>query len=74
MFLYLTKDFHLQIMEDYAESGCKNGYVRHMDSNILDHDGAQTPGTSEDHSLEDELLSLLATFFSKKATPLLESR
>ncbi|XP_031233530.1 CDK5 regulatory subunit-associated protein 2 isoform X2 [Mastomys coucha] len=70
--LELTKQE--EIMEDYAESGCKNGYVRHMDSNILDHDGAQTPGTSEDHSLEDELLGLLATFFSKKATPLLESR
>ncbi|XP_031233529.1 CDK5 regulatory subunit-associated protein 2 isoform X1 [Mastomys coucha] len=75
---HFWNDQHLEqsskIMEDYAESGCKNGYVRHMDSNILDHDGAQTPGTSEDHSLEDELLGLLATFFSKKATPLLESR
>ncbi|XP_063143294.1 CDK5 regulatory subunit-associated protein 2 isoform X15 [Rattus norvegicus] len=63
-----------EIMEDYAEGGGKDGYVRHMDSNILDHDGAHTPDTSEDHSLEDELLSLLATFFSKKATPSLESR
>lgn len=74
MRLYLTKHFDLQIMEDYAEGGGKDGYVRHMDSNILDHDGAHTPDTSEDHSLEDELLSLLATFFSKKATPSLESR
>ncbi|XP_076790900.1 CDK5 regulatory subunit-associated protein 2 isoform X2 [Arvicanthis niloticus] len=63
-----------EIMEDYAEGGCKNGYLRHIDSNILDHDGDQTPGTSEDHSLEDELLGLLATFFNEKATPLLESR
>lgn len=63
-----------EIMEDYAEGGGKDGYVRHMGSNILDHDGAHTPDTSEDHSLEDELLSLLATFFSKKATPSLESR
>ncbi|XP_028610463.1 CDK5 regulatory subunit-associated protein 2 isoform X2 [Grammomys surdaster] len=63
-----------EIMEDYAEGGCKNGYLRHIDSNILDHSGDQTPGTSEDHSLEDELLGLLATFFNEKATPLLESR
>ncbi|XP_029395947.1 CDK5 regulatory subunit-associated protein 2 isoform X3 [Mus pahari] len=70
--LELTKQD--EIMEDYAEGGCKSGYGRHMDSNILDHDGTQTPGTSEDHTLEDELLGLLATFFSKKATPLLESR
>lgn len=74
MSLCLTKDFDLQIMEDYADGGCKNGYVRHVDSNILDHDGAQTPGTSQNHSLEDELLGLLGTSFSKKATPLLESR
>lgn len=71
-------DQHLEqsreIMEDYAEGGCKSGYGRHMDSNILGHDGAQTPGASEEHTLEDELLGLLATLFSKKATPLLESR
>ncbi|XP_006238342.1 CDK5 regulatory subunit-associated protein 2 isoform X13 [Rattus norvegicus] len=75
---HFQSDQHLEqsreIMEDYAEGGGKDGYVRHMDSNILDHDGAHTPDTSEDHSLEDELLSLLATFFSKKATPSLESR
>ncbi|XP_052032610.1 CDK5 regulatory subunit-associated protein 2 isoform X2 [Apodemus sylvaticus] len=75
---HFQSDQHLEqsseIMEDYADGGCKNGYVRHVDSNILDHDGAQTPGTSQNHSLEDELLGLLGTSFSKKATPLLESR
>ncbi|XP_028610465.1 CDK5 regulatory subunit-associated protein 2 isoform X4 [Grammomys surdaster] len=75
---HFQSDQHLEqsskIMEDYAEGGCKNGYLRHIDSNILDHSGDQTPGTSEDHSLEDELLGLLATFFNEKATPLLESR
>ncbi|GAB1288590.1 CDK5 regulatory subunit-associated protein 2 [Apodemus speciosus] len=75
---HFQSDQHLEqsseIMEDYADGGCKDGYVRHVDSNILDHDGAQTPGTSEDHGLEDELLGLLGTFFSKKTTPLLESR
>ncbi|XP_051019193.1 CDK5 regulatory subunit-associated protein 2 isoform X1 [Acomys russatus] len=63
-----------EIMEDYAEGGCKNGYLRHMDSTILDHDGVHTPGIPENENLQDELLSLLATFFLKKGTPSLESR
>ncbi|CAO2587863.1 CDK5 regulatory subunit-associated protein 2 [Lemmus lemmus] len=71
-------DQHLEqgneIMEDYAKSDCKNEYLRHMDSNILDHDGANTPGIPGDQSLEDKLLGLLATLFQKKATLLLEAR
>lgn len=70
----LTKHFHLQIMEDYAKGGCKNGYLRHMDSSILGHDGVPTPGIPRDQSLEDELLHVLDTFFQKKATVSLESR
>ncbi|CAO2587864.1 CDK5 regulatory subunit-associated protein 2 [Lemmus lemmus] len=70
-------DQHLEqgneIMEDYAKSDCKNEYLRHMDSNILDHDGANTPGIPGDQSLEDKLLGLLATLFQKKATLLLEA-
>ncbi|XP_075801916.1 CDK5 regulatory subunit-associated protein 2 isoform X4 [Microtus pennsylvanicus] len=63
-----------EIMEDYAKSDCKNEYLRHMDSNILDHDGANTPGIPGDQILEDKLLGLLATLFQKKATLLLEAR
>lgn len=74
IFLCLTKHFHLQIMEDYAKGGCKNGYLRHMDSSILGHDGVPTPGIPRDQSLEDELLHVLDTFFQKKATVSLESR
>lgn len=61
-------------MGDYAKSDCKNEYLRHMDSNILDHDGATTPGIPGDQILEDKLLGLLATLFQKKATLLLEAR
>lgn len=63
-----------EIMEDYAKGGCKNGYLRHMDSSILGHDGVPTPGIPRDQSLEDELLRMLDTFFQKKATVSLESR
>ncbi|MEJ1282821.1 CDK5 regulatory subunit associated protein 2 [Cricetulus griseus] len=75
---HFQSDQHLEqsneMMEDYAKGGCKNGYLKHMDFNILDHDGAQTPGNCGDQSLEDELLGLLATFFQKMATLSLESR
>jgi CDK5 regulatory subunit-associated protein 2 len=67
----LTKCFYLQIMEDYAKGGCKNGHLRHMDTNILDCDEAHRPG---DQSLESELLGLLAPFFHEKASSLLQSR
>lgn len=63
-----------EIMEDYAKSDCKNEYLRHMDSNILDHDGTNTPGIPGDQILEDKLLGLLATLFQRKATLLLEAR
>ncbi|XP_073907252.1 CDK5 regulatory subunit-associated protein 2 isoform X10 [Castor canadensis] len=68
-------DQHLEqnneIMEDYAKGGCKNGHLRHMDTNILDCDEAHRPG---DQSLESELLGLLAPFFHEKASSLLQSR
>ncbi|XP_036035115.1 CDK5 regulatory subunit-associated protein 2 isoform X5 [Onychomys torridus] len=63
-----------EIMEDYAKGGCKNGYLRHLDSSILGHDGIPTPDIPRDQSLEDELLRLLDTFFQKKATVSLETR
>lgn len=72
---YLIKFFDLQITEDYSKGGCKNGYLRHTDSNILDYDGAHIPGGPGDQSLEEgELMNLLAPFFNEKATSLLESR
>lgn len=72
-------DPHLEqtkkITEDYSKGGCKNGYLRHTDSNILDYDGAHIPGGPGDQSLEEgELMNLLAPFFNEKATSLLESR
>ncbi|KAH0507427.1 CDK5 regulatory subunit-associated protein 2 [Microtus ochrogaster] len=74
---HFQSDQHLEqsneFMEDYAKSDCKNEYLRHMDSNILDHDGANTPGIPGDQILEDKLLGLLATLFQKKATLLLEA-
>nr|XP_036878132.1 CDK5 regulatory subunit-associated protein 2 isoform X3 [Manis javanica] len=64
-----------KIVEDCYKGGCKNGYLRHMDSNILDYDGAHKPSCPGDASLEEgELLNLLAPFLSEKATLLLESR
>ncbi|XP_062937842.1 CDK5 regulatory subunit-associated protein 2 isoform X2 [Cynocephalus volans] len=71
-------DEHLEqrneIMEDYSKEGCKNGYLRHTDSNILDCDGARKPGCSGVQSPEGELVNLLAPFFNEKAALLLESR
>ncbi|XP_046924595.1 CDK5 regulatory subunit-associated protein 2 isoform X5 [Lynx rufus] len=64
-----------KVVEDYSKGGCKNGYLRHTDSNILASDGAHKPGCPGDRSLEEgELMNLLAPFFSEKATLLLESR
>ncbi|KAM9082891.1 CDK5 regulatory subunit-associated protein 2 isoform 7-T7 [Megaptera novaeangliae] len=64
-----------KIMEDNSKGGCKNGYLRHTDSSILDSDGAHKSGCPGDQSLEEgELLSLLAPLFSEKALWLLESR
>ncbi|XP_067599609.1 CDK5 regulatory subunit-associated protein 2 isoform X2 [Pseudorca crassidens] len=64
-----------KIMEVNSKGGCKNGYLRHTDSNILDSDGAHKSGCPGDQSLEEgELLSLLAPLFSEKAIRLLESR
>lgn len=72
---YLTTYFDLQIMEVNSKGGCKNGYLRHTDSNIVDSDGAHKSGCPGDQSLEEgELLSLLAPLFSEKAIRLLESR
>ncbi|XP_004411600.1 PREDICTED: CDK5 regulatory subunit-associated protein 2 [Odobenus rosmarus divergens] len=72
-------DQHLEqsdkVMEDYSKGGCKNGYLKHTDSSILDYDGTHKPGCPGDQSLEDgELLNMLAPFFNEKATLLLESR
>ncbi|XP_071073133.1 CDK5 regulatory subunit-associated protein 2 isoform X11 [Dasypus novemcinctus] len=65
----------MEIVEDYSKEGCKNGYLWHMDSNILDYDGAHKPGYPGDQSQEEsELMNLLAPFFNEKATLLLESR
>uniref|UniRef100_A0A8C7ASW5 CDK5 regulatory subunit-associated protein 2 n=1 Tax=Neovison vison TaxID=452646 RepID=A0A8C7ASW5_NEOVI len=71
-------DQHLEqsdkVTEDYPKGGCKNGYLRHTDSSILD-DGTHKPGCPGDQSVEGgELLNLLAPFFNEKATLLLESR
>ncbi|XP_070452320.1 CDK5 regulatory subunit-associated protein 2 isoform X1 [Equus przewalskii] len=64
-----------KIMEDHSKGGCKNGYLRHMDSNILDYDGTHKPSCPGEQSLEEgELMNLLAPFFNEKATLLLESR
>ncbi|XP_026960857.1 CDK5 regulatory subunit-associated protein 2 isoform X5 [Sagmatias obliquidens] len=64
-----------KIMEVNSKGGCKNGYLRHTDSNIVDSDGAHKSGCPGDQSLEEgELLSLLAPLFSEKAIRLLESR
>ncbi|XP_069868701.1 CDK5 regulatory subunit-associated protein 2 isoform X4 [Dipodomys merriami] len=62
-----------EMIEDHAKGGCKNGYLRHTDANILDHDGVPKPGHRGDQRLE-ELLGLLTPFFHEKASLLLESR
>lgn len=75
IFCYLTKYLYLQVTEDYAKLGGKNGYLRQMDSNILDYEGAQKPGRPGDQSQEaGELLGLLAPFLNEKAALSLESR
>ncbi|XP_053512119.1 CDK5 regulatory subunit-associated protein 2 isoform X2 [Artibeus jamaicensis] len=64
-----------KIVQDGSKEGCKNGYIRHMDSSILDHGGAHRHGRLGDQSLEEgELGNLLAPFFSEKAALLLEAR
>ncbi|XP_066112474.1 CDK5 regulatory subunit-associated protein 2 isoform X2 [Saccopteryx bilineata] len=64
-----------KIIEDYSKGGCKNGYLRHTDSSILDSDGTHKPACPRDQSLEEgELLSLLAPFFTEKAMLSLEAR
>uniref|UniRef100_A0A8D1XAR7 CDK5 regulatory subunit-associated protein 2 n=1 Tax=Sus scrofa TaxID=9823 RepID=A0A8D1XAR7_PIG len=75
----LLSDEHLEqskkIMEDYSQGGCKNGFLKHTNSSILDYDGAHRPGCPGDQNLEEgELVSLLAPLFTEKATWLLESR
>uniref|UniRef100_A0A4X1UTV2 CDK5 regulatory subunit-associated protein 2 n=1 Tax=Sus scrofa TaxID=9823 RepID=A0A4X1UTV2_PIG len=75
----LPSDEHLEqsnkIMEDYSQGGCKNGFLKHTNSSILDYDGAHRPGCPGDQNLEEgELVSLLAPLFTEKATWLLESR
>ncbi|KAM4876951.1 CDK5 regulatory subunit-associated protein 2 isoform 3-T3 [Thomomys bottae] len=62
-----------EVAEDHAKGGCKNGYLRHMDTNILDYDGVLKPGHLGDQHLE-ELLGLLMPFFHEKTSLLLESR
>ncbi|XP_069431359.1 CDK5 regulatory subunit-associated protein 2 isoform X21 [Ovis canadensis] len=62
-------------VEDSSKGGCKNGYLRHADSSILDYGGAHTSGGPGDQGLEEgELVSLLAPLFSEKAVRFLESR
>ncbi|XP_032979380.1 CDK5 regulatory subunit-associated protein 2 isoform X3 [Rhinolophus ferrumequinum] len=64
-----------EIVEDSSKGGCKNGYLRHTDSSILDSDGAHKAGCPGDQNLEEgELLNLLTPFFNEKAMLLLESR
>ncbi|XP_048196616.1 CDK5 regulatory subunit-associated protein 2 isoform X3 [Perognathus longimembris pacificus] len=62
-----------EMSEDHAKGGCKNGYFRYMDANILDYDGVPKPGHLGDQRLE-ELLGLLTPFFHEKASSLLDSR
>ncbi|XP_010601224.1 CDK5 regulatory subunit-associated protein 2 isoform X6 [Fukomys damarensis] len=72
-------DQHLEpsneIMEDCAKGGCKNGYLRHTDANVVDYHGAHKAGCPGDQNLEGgNLLGLLAPFFSEKAMLSPESR
>ena len=72
---YLTRYFDLQTVADSSKGGCKNGYLRHADSSILDYGGAHTSGGPGDQGLEEgELVSLLAPLFGEKAVRFLESR
>uniref|UniRef100_A0A452EI63 CDK5 regulatory subunit-associated protein 2 n=1 Tax=Capra hircus TaxID=9925 RepID=A0A452EI63_CAPHI len=60
-----------ETVADSSKGGCKNGYLRHADSSILDYGGAHT----SDQGLEEgELVSLLAPLFGEKAVRFLESR
>ncbi|XP_032107333.1 CDK5 regulatory subunit-associated protein 2 isoform X3 [Sapajus apella] len=59
-----------EVMKDLSKGGCKNGYLRHAESKILDYNGANSPGCLE----EGEFMKLLAPLFNEKATLLLESR
>uniref|UniRef100_A0A3Q1LMW2 CDK5 regulatory subunit-associated protein 2 n=1 Tax=Bos taurus TaxID=9913 RepID=A0A3Q1LMW2_BOVIN len=62
-------------MEDSSKGGCRNGYLRHADSSILDYGGAHTSGGPGDQGLEEgELVSLLTPLFGEKAVWFLESR
>ncbi|XP_061019280.1 CDK5 regulatory subunit-associated protein 2 isoform X4 [Dama dama] len=62
-------------MEDSSKGGCRNGYLRHADSSILDYNGAHTSGGPGDQGLEEgELVSLLTPLFGEKAVWFLESR
>ncbi|XP_012577010.1 PREDICTED: CDK5 regulatory subunit-associated protein 2 isoform X2 [Condylura cristata] len=64
-----------KMMEDRSKAGCKNGYLRHTDSSVLEHEAAPTPGCPGDQSREEgELLSMLSPFFNEKVAVLLESR
>ncbi|XP_023583117.1 CDK5 regulatory subunit-associated protein 2 isoform X2 [Trichechus manatus latirostris] len=64
-----------EVMEDCSKGGCKNGYLWHTESSVLDYDGACKPGCPGDQSLEEgELINLLAPFLNEKATSLLVSR
>uniref|UniRef100_A0A673UDE6 CDK5 regulatory subunit-associated protein 2 n=1 Tax=Suricata suricatta TaxID=37032 RepID=A0A673UDE6_SURSU len=73
------RDQHLEqnskVVGDYSKGGCKNGYLRHTDSSILDYDGVHKPGCPGDWRLEEgDPLNLLAPFVNEKATLFLESR
>ncbi|XP_065803061.1 CDK5 regulatory subunit-associated protein 2 isoform X4 [Muntiacus reevesi] len=62
-------------LEDSSKGGCRNGYLRHTDSSILDYNGAHTSGGPGDQGLEEgELVSLLTPLFGEKAVWFLESR
>ncbi|CAN0465553.1 unnamed protein product [Rangifer tarandus platyrhynchus] len=62
-------------MEDSSKGGCRNGYLRHADSSILDYNGVHTSGGPGDQGLEEgELVSLLTPLFGEKAVWFLESR
>ncbi|KAM8802867.1 CDK5 regulatory subunit-associated protein 2 [Rhynchonycteris naso] len=64
-----------KIIEDCFKGGCKNGYLRHTNSSILDSDGTHKPACPRDQSLEEgKLLSLLSPFFTEKAMLSLEAR
>ncbi|KAM9700257.1 CDK5 regulatory subunit-associated protein 2 isoform 4-T4 [Dama dama] len=64
-----------ETMEDSSKGGCRNGYLRHADSSILDYNGAHTSGGPGDQGLEEgELVSLLTPLFGEKAVWFLESR